>query len=77
LSTWLPHSSNLNSGEELFAGNDGIYRIRTFPGLWIHGPALLDRDALTMMSTLTEGLATHEHAAFVKKLSERPGKSKA
>jgi Uma2 family endonuclease len=64
---------DLTSGEELSPDASGIYRIRTFPGLWISGPALLAHDYQKMLQTLEEGLATPEHSAFVKTLARRRG----
>ena len=54
---------------ELMPDADGIYRIRTFPGLWINGAALLGQDFDALMSTLNAGLATPEHTEFVQRLS--------
>lgn len=63
------HWFDLRAGQELAPGADGVYRLRTFPGLWVHGEALLARDFQRMMATLNEGLATPEHAAFVRRLA--------
>jgi len=46
----------------------GIYRSRVFPGLWIDGPALLARDSARIEEVVRQGLASPEHAAFVKRL---------
>lgn len=40
-----------------------------FPGLWLDGNALRRGDLAGLTSTLEEGLATPEHAAFVDKLA--------
>ena len=64
---------NLAGGEELQPDAAGIYRIQTFPGLWINGPALLGHDYAALMRTLEEGLASPEHAAFVQQLAARRG----
>ena len=61
---------DLVAGTEL-EPEDGIYRLRTFPGLWINGPALVARNHAQLMSTLEQGLATPEHVAFVRQLAER------
>jgi hypothetical protein len=53
----------------------GIYRVQTFPGLWTDGPALLAHDYAKLMQTLEEGLATPEHAAFVRQLAQRRTKA--
>jgi Uma2 family endonuclease len=66
---------DLSSGKELQADANGIYRIRTFPGLCIDGPALLAYDYARLMKTLDEGLATPEHAAFVEELAKRRAKA--
>ena len=60
---------DLRANDELQPDAGGIYRMRAFPGLWVHGPALLAKDHGTMMATLQQGLATPEHAAFVKRLA--------
>jgi len=62
---------DLAEGKELQPDTAGIYRIGVFPGLWINGPALLTQDYQALMTTLEAGLATPEHAAFVKQLAER------
>ena len=67
------HWFDLRAGQELVPDADGVYRVRTFPGLWIHGEALLDRDFQQMMATLNAGLATPEHAAFVSRLASARG----
>jgi Uma2 family endonuclease len=64
------HWFDLRAGKERKAGRDGIYRIHTFPGLWIDGPALLGKDYQKMMTTLDQGLATPEHAAFAMRLAQ-------
>lgn len=61
---------DLTGGAELQPDADGVFRMKTFPGLWINGPALLARDYQKLMQTLEEGLATPDHAAFVKTLAE-------
>jgi Uma2 family endonuclease len=63
------HWFDLRANQELSPDTDGVIRIRSFPGLWIHVQALLTRDARRMMATLEQGLATPEHAAFVQQLA--------
>lgn len=41
---------------------------QVFPGLWIDGKALLDRDTPRLAAAVQQGLASREHAAFVKRL---------
>jgi Uma2 family endonuclease len=64
------HWFDLPAGQELSPDSDGVYRIRTFPGLWIHGDALLARDSQRLTTTLNAGLATPEHADFVDRLAK-------
>jgi hypothetical protein len=59
---------DLRTNQEIQPDADGIFRVRAFPGLWIHGEALLAKDR-RLMTTLQEGLATPEHASFVQHLS--------
>jgi Uma2 family endonuclease len=63
------HWFDLAVDRELTADSDGVIRIATFPGLWIHVSAVIDRDLQSMLKTLQSGLASPEHAAFVKKLA--------
>jgi Uma2 family endonuclease len=66
---------DLAAGNGLQPDAEGIYRIQTFPGLWINGAALLAQDFPKLVKTLEEGLATPEHAAFVSELDARQAKS--
>ncbi len=54
---------------------DGIHRSQQFPGLWLSTKALLSGDGRSLLDTLQQGLATDEHAAFVKQLGERSQES--
>jgi len=60
---------DLKGGAEFAADADGVFRSKVFPGLWLHGEALLARDYRRLMTTLEQGLATAEHAAFVARLA--------
>lgn len=60
---------DLRADKELPIDVDGVCRIRTFPGLWIHAEALFAEDYARALATLDHGLATPEHDAFVKKLA--------
>ena len=64
---WL----DLASGKELQPDSNGICRVQVLPGLWINGAALLAHDYFKVMQTLEEGLASAEHAAFVRELEAR------
>jgi hypothetical protein len=52
-------------------GRDGVFRSRAFPGLWLNGAALLRGDMPKVLETLQAGIASEEHAAFVRKLKQR------
>ena len=65
---------DLAGGQELHPDANGVCRVRTFPGLWIDGKALMTHDYSKLMDTLQQGLATPEHAAFVQELESRRGK---
>lgn len=52
-----------------------VYRVQSFPGLWINGPALFGQDYEALINTLDQGLATSEHAAFVQQLAAQRAKS--
>jgi len=60
---------DLRADQELQPDADGVFRIRVFPGLWIHGEALFAKDYQRLMATLGQGLATAEHSAFVVRLA--------
>ena len=49
---------------------DGIHRSETFPGLWLDGAAMLRGDMARVLEVARQGLASEEHAAFVKRLAE-------
>ncbi len=50
---------------------DGLLKSVTFPGLWLDAPALLRRDLMSVLTALTRGVQSPEHAKFVKKLAGR------
>jgi len=43
---------------------DGVWKSRTFPGLWLDTAAVVRRDGPAMLARLAEGMATPEFAAF-------------
>ena len=49
--------------------SDGVCRLRSFPGLWIHVPSLIARDLKKLNRTLRKGIRSPAHAAFVRKLA--------
>lgn len=60
---------DLTGNQELQPDAAGVFRLRTFPGLWIDGPGLVAQDYRRMMPTLEQGLASIEHRAFVERLA--------
>jgi Uma2 family endonuclease len=68
------HWFHFPSKRKLKPGGEGIWKSRVFPGLWLDGPALIARDTVRLVATLQKGLATPEHAAFVRKIRERAGR---
>ena len=67
------HWFHFPSKRKLKPGKDGVWRSREFPGLWIDGPALLARDSAKLIAAVQRGLASAEHAAFVRLLASRHG----
>jgi hypothetical protein len=68
---------DLPSDRELPPDGDGVCRLRTFPGLWVHADALVAKDYARLMATLQQGLASPDHAAFVEQLAAAAGRSRA
>jgi Uma2 family endonuclease len=64
---------DLRANQELRPDAEGVFRIRCFPGLWVHGEALLAKDYARLTATLQRGLATPEHADFVRRLAAARG----
>jgi hypothetical protein len=62
------HWFDFRAGRPLRATRDGTYRSHVFPGLWIDGPALLTHDSKQLVAVVQQGLASPEHARFVKRL---------
>ena len=50
------------------ANRKGVYCSRVFPGLWLHGQGLIERDSARVARVLQQGLRSQEHAAFVRQL---------
>jgi Uma2 family endonuclease len=55
-------------GRALRPNAQGVYKSRAFPGLWVNGPALLARGSDAVTATLQQGIASPEHADFVRRL---------
>jgi len=62
---------DLRAGRELEAAADGVVRLQAAPGLWVDTTALFASDHAGAMATLERGLATPEHAEFVRRLLAR------
>ncbi|MFN0056808.1 MAG: Uma2 family endonuclease [Planctomycetales bacterium] len=62
------HWFHFKSRRKIIADSTGIFRSRALPGLWIDGPALLECDTKRLIKTLDAGLASPEHAEFVRGL---------
>jgi Uma2 family endonuclease len=62
-----------NAFQERSLDASRIFQSSVFPGLWLHADALLNRDGQQVMDTLRQGLATPEHAVFVRRLQDRRG----
>ena len=48
----------------------GVYRSEAFPGLWLDGQALVRRDMAALLNATQQGVASPEHAAFVRRLQQ-------
>ena len=57
--------------EPLAPAANGITRSQVFPGLWLDTKAMLKGEMKKALATLQQGLASKEHAAFVRKLKQR------
>jgi hypothetical protein len=62
------HWFHFPSGDLIRPNRQAISRSRVFPGLWLDIEALLRLDPARLMEVLQQGLASREHAAFVKRL---------
>ncbi len=62
------HWFDFKSRRLITPNRQGVYRSRVFPGLWIDGQALLALDSDRVAKVVKRGLASPEHAAFVKRL---------
>jgi Uma2 family endonuclease len=62
------HWFDFQRGRLIRPDREGISRSRVFPGLWIDGAALLARDSKRIEEVIREGVASPEHARFVKRL---------
>ena len=70
LEEWKLYWFNLQLNREMLADADGIFRSRAFPGLWIDGQALLDRQPAKLLEVLDHGLASPAYASFRDRLTK-------
>lgn len=49
--------------------DDGIFRGRVFPGLWLDPEAMLRNDTAAVLDTVQRGTASPEHGRFVERLA--------
>jgi len=54
---------------------EGVFKSRTFPGLWLDAEALLSDDLARVLDRVALGVRTEEHAAFRRLLGERRPRS--
>ena len=57
--------------EPLAVNAEGIYQSTIFPGLWLDPTAMVAGDMAAVARTLTLGISTAEHAAFVASLAAK------
>lgn len=62
------HWFDFVNGGQIQPNREGVYKSRVFPGLWIDGAALLARDSARVEAVVRRGIASRQHAAFVKRL---------
>lgn len=57
--------------QRLKLDQDGVYKNKVFPGLWLDAQALLGGDLAAVLKKVQEGVASKEHTRFVQKLKTR------
>jgi len=57
--------------DKLAADATGFYRSEVFPGLWLDASALAGGDLAQVLAVLQQGIASPEHAVFVRRLQEK------
>ena len=55
----------------LLPAGDGIIRSEVFPGFWLDVEAFPSRDGKRRLATLSRGIASPQHAAFIAKLGKK------
>ncbi len=67
---------DLRSNALVTADDAGVMRSRVFPGLWIDVTAFFAENLKRLQAVLEQGLASPEHARFVKELAARKASRK-
>ncbi len=62
-----------DQGYDKIEPDNGVYRSRIFPGLWLDADAMLAGDLARVLQVLQLGIATPEHAAFCERLRQKAG----
>jgi Uma2 family endonuclease len=62
---------HLKSRRRLIPDAEGVYRSRVFPGLWLDGPAFLNRQRARVFRVMEEGIASPAHVRFTRMLAAR------
>jgi Uma2 family endonuclease len=62
------HWFHFPSGKAIRPNRQGISCSKVFPGLWIDAQALLARNSARVAAVIQQGLASPQHATFVKRL---------
>jgi hypothetical protein len=65
------HWFHFPSKRKLKADKQGIWKSRIFPGLWIDQSALFALDSARLRAVVQQGIASPEHAEFVRALEAR------
>ncbi len=58
--------------EPIAADDQGLVKSGVFPGLWLDRAAILSGDMSKVLAAVERGVATPEHAEFVKRLAAKP-----
>lgn len=61
-------------GYQRIEPDQGVYRSRVFPGLWLDADAMIAGDMQRVYAVLQQGLQSPEHAAFCEKLRQSEAK---
>lgn len=59
-----------NKYQRIDPDDAGVLKSVVFPGLWLNGQALFDKDTMLLQAVLQQGLQSPEHTAFVERLKQ-------